>query len=331
MCGGQIDTRNDPRSTMSPRPIIIDCDPGLDDAINLFLAMSSPEELDILGITTVAGNVSLDLTQRNASCVRDLAGRDDIRVFAGCSRPLQRELVTAENIHGKDGLGGIELAAPQRPAEDKHAVEFIIETLLALPDDSITLVLTGPLTNAATAMVKERAIVNKIADIVLMGGAMREAGNISPSAEFNILIDPHAAEIVLQCGRPITALGLDATHQALVSSEHRERIRRIDNDPGRATSKMLDYYMRHSTERFGAAGAPLHDPCTVAWLLRPDLFASKPCNVAVETRSELTVGHTAVDFWGVTGRPANVAWVYQIDADGLFDLLTERLDRFATT
>lgn len=316
---------------MSTRPIVIDCDPGLDDAINLFLAMSSPEELEILGITTVAGNVPLELTQRNACIVCDIAGRADVPVFAGCAHPLQRELITAENIHGRTGLGGLEIAAPRHPVEDQHAVDFIIETLLARPDDATTLVLTGPLTNAATAIIRERKILGKIADIVLMGGAMREAGNYSPSAEFNILLDPHAAEIVLQCGRPITMLGLDATHQVQVSPEQQERIGRINNDPGRATSRMLDFYLRHDSERFGNASAPLHDPCTVAWLLQRDLFVARQCNVSVETRSELTLGHTAVDFWGVTGRAANVAWVYQVDAAGLFDLLIERLGRYPTT
>lgn len=316
---------------MSPRPIIIDCDPGLDDAINLFLAMSSPAELEILGITAVAGNVPLELTQRNACIVRDIAGHTEVPVFAGCARPLQRELITAENVHGKTGLGGLEIVAPRRRVEEQHAVDFIIETLLARPDDSTTLVLTGPLTNAATAIIRDRSIVGKIADIVLMGGAMREAGNYSPSAEFNILLDPDAAEIVLQCGRPITMLGLDATHQVQVSPAQRDRVSRINNDPGRAALAMLDFYLQHDTERFGSAGAPLHDPCTVAWLLQPELFVTRRCHVAVETQSELTIGHTAVDFWGVTGRAANVAWVYQVDAAGLFDLLIERLGRFPGT
>lgn len=313
---------------MIPRPIIIDCDPGLDDAIALFLAMASPEALEILGITTVAGNVALELTQRNAGIVCDIAGRTDVPVYAGCAHPLKRELVTAESIHGASGLGEIEIVTPRRPVEERHAVDFIIETLLARPDDSTTLVLTGPLTNAATAISREPTITARISDIVLMGGAMREAGNYSPSAEFNFLLDPHAAAIVLECGRPITMLGLDATHQVQVSPAHRERIGRINNAPGRATREMLDFYSRKETERFGSAGAPLHDPCTVAWLLRPDLFATRQCNVTVETGSELTIGHTAVDFWGVTGRAANVAWVHEVDAAGFFDLLIERLGRY---
>jgi purine nucleosidase len=316
---------------MSARSIIIDCDPGLDDAIGLLLAMSAPDELEILGITTVAGNVPLELTQRNACIVRDVAGRGDVPVFAGCARPLRRELITAEAIHGATGLGEIEIVTPKYPVEDRHAVDFIVETLRARPDESTTLVLTGPLTNAATAIARDREILRKISAIVLMGGAMREAGNYSPSAEFNFLLDPHAAAIVLQCGRPITMLGLDATHQVLVSPAVRERIARINNDPGRATRQMLDYYARHDSERFGGVGVPLHDPCTVAWLLQPGLFTTRDCFVAVETQSGLTAGHTAVDFWGVTGQATNVAWVYEVDADGVFDLLVEHLDRFPAT
>lgn len=313
---------------MNPRAVIIDCDPGLDDAIGLFLAMSAPEKLEILGITTVAGNVPLEFTQRNACVVCDIARRSDIPVFAGCARPLQRELITAELIHGATGLGEIETIKPKHPLEPRHAVDFIIDTLRARPDGATTLVLTGPLTNAATAFVRERKILRKIAEIVVMGGAMREAGNYSPSAEFNFLLDPHAAEIVLQCGRPITMLGLDATHQVLVSPSVRERIGRINTEPARATRRMLDFYARNESERFGGGGVPLHDPCTLAWLLRPELFAARECFVAVETQSALTVGHTAVDFWGVTGRAANAAWIHEVDAAGVFDLLCEHLERF---
>lgn len=315
---------------MTPRPILIDCDPGQDDAINLLLAMSSPDDLDIVGVTTVAGNVPLELTQRNACLVRDIARRSDVPVFAGCSRPLQRQLATAESVHGKTGLAGIDIVEPRRSVEHQHAVDFIVEALLARADESVTLVLTGPLTNIAMALSRDPAILGKVAEIVLMGGAMREAGNYTPSAEYNVLVDPHAAEIVLQCGRPITVLGLDATHQVPATPERRERIRLIDNDAGRATASMLDFYRRHDTDRFGSSGAPLHDPCTVAWLLQRELFNTKRCNVAVETESELTMGHTAVDFWGVSGRAANVDWVYQVDANGFYDLLIERLSRFAS-
>jgi purine nucleosidase len=313
---------------MSPRKIIMDCDPGQDDAIALLLAMSSPDELDILGITTVAGNVPLKLTERNARQMCDIAGRDDIPVYAGRSTPMHRELLTAENIHGKTGIDGVEIVTPKTPLEEKHAVEFIVDTLHAAEDESITLVPTGPLTNIASAIEKDASILSSVDEIVLMGGAMREGGNHSPSAEFNILVDPHAADIVFRCGRPLTVMGLDVTHQVLALSDRRERIRNIDNSAARATAGMLDFFNRHDTNKYSSLGAPLHDPCTVAYLLKPDLFEGKICNLTVETESELTMGHTAVDFWHVTDRPKNVQWIHTVDADGFYALLVERLSRY---
>ncbi len=313
---------------MEKLPIIIDCDPGQDDAITLLLAMSSPEALDILGITTVAGNVPLDLTTRNARLICDIADRNDVRVFAGCVKPLQRELVTAENVHGKTGIDGIEIGDPQTPLEQTHAVDFIIETLEAAENASITLVLMGPLTNIATAIDKNPSVISKVAEVVMMGGAMRESGNISPCAEFNIFVDPHAAEIVFQSGLPITVMGLDVTHQVLATPERRDRLRAIDNDASRAASAMLDFYNRFDSAKYGTSGAPLHDPCTVAYLLQPELFDTKRCNLTVETNSELTMGHTVVDFWHVTDRAKNINWVHAVDADGFYDLLFESLGRF---
>ena len=187
---------------------------------------------------------------------------------------------------------------------------------------------TGPLTNIATAIERDPAIVDAVEEIVLMGGAMREGGNHSPSAEFNILVDPHAADIVFRCGRPIRVFGLDVTHQVLATVERRERIRAIDNAAGQATAGMLDFFNRHDTAKYKSLGAPLHDPCTVAWLLRPELFEGKLCNLTVETESELTMGHTAVDFWHVTDRPHNVTWMHAVDADGFYDLLVERLEYY---
>ena len=306
----------------------MDCDPGQDDAIALLLAMSSPEELDILGITTVAGNVPLKLTERNARQMCDIAGCDDIPVYAGCSGPMKRDLLTAENVHGNTGIDGVDIVAPRTPLREKHAVDFIVDTLRAAEDESVTLVPTGPLTNIASAIEKDVSILAGIDEIVLMGGAMREGGNHSPSAEFNILVDPHAADIVFRCGRPITAMGLDVTHQVLALAERREQIRGIHNDAARATAGMLDFFNRHDTAKYRSLGAPLHDPCTIAYLLAPELFGGKSCNLTVETESELTMGHTAVDFWHVTDRPRNVNWIYEVDADGFYSLLVERLKRF---
>ena len=313
---------------MAPRPVIIDCDPGQDDAVNLLLALSSPDELDILGITAVAGNVPLELTERNSRLMCDIAGRSDVPVFAGCARPLVRRLVTAEAVHGRTGIDGIEITQPNTPLQRQHAVDFIVETLEHAADDSITLVPTGPLTNIAMAIVKDPAILPKVREIVLMGGAMREGGNHSPSAEFNILVDPHAAHVVFDCGRPIVAMGLDVTHQVLATPERVARIRALDNRAALATAGMLEFYSRHDSQKYGIAGSPLHDPCTAAWLLRPEIFSGKHCNVAVEIHSELTAGHTAVDFWGVSGRPANALWIHRADADAFYELLTTRLGRF---
>jgi purine nucleosidase len=312
-----------------PRKVIIDCDPGQDDAVALFLALSSPDELDVLGITTVAGNVPLELTQRNARMMCDIADRRATPVFAGCDRPLQIDPITAEYIHGKTGIDGVDVFEPETPLQEQHAVDFIIETLLDAEDESVTLVPTGPMTNIAKAIRREPAILAHVEQIVAMGGAMREGGNRSPSAEFNVLADPHAADIVYNCGRPVTAMGLDVTHQVLSTRERVARIRALGNPVAEATAGMLSFFHRYDTKKYGTEGAPLHDPCTVAWLLRPELFETRRCNVSVEKESALTLGHTAVDFWHVTDRPPNVDWTYEVDAEGFYDLLVERLGRFS--
>ena len=214
---------------MAPRPIIIDCDPGQDDAVALFLAMASPDELEILGITTVAGNVPLELTQRNARMMCDLAGQQALPVFAGCEKPMVLDAITAEYIHGNTGIDGVDVFEPETPLQEQHAVDYLIETLLAAEEGSVTLVPTGPMTNLGTAIEREPEILDGVREIVSMGGAMREGGNRSPSAEFNILVDPHAADIVYNCGKPITAMGLDVTHKVLSTRERVARIRELGN------------------------------------------------------------------------------------------------------
>ena len=291
----------------------------------LLLALACPDVFDVLGITTVAGNVPLDLTQRNARIMCELAGRTDVPVFAGCDKPMRHELITAENVHGKTGIDGVDIYEPAMPLQDQHAVEFIIETLFGADDNSITLVPTGPLTNIGQAISQQPGILRKVRDIVLMGGAMREAGNTTPSAEFNILEDPDAAQIVMHCGRPLTIVPLDVTHQALVSRKRIEQIRALNSPVGTAVVGMMEFFNRFDSEKYGSDGAPLHDPCTIAYLLKPELFEGKMCNVEVETGSRLTRGHTAVDFWGVSNRARNANWLYKVDADGFFELLIERL------
>ena len=309
------------------RKIIIDCDPGQDDAVALLLAFASPDDVDLIGITTVGGNVPLALTHRNARMMCDIAGHQHVPVYAGHGEPLTRSLVTAEAIHGDTGIDGIDVFEPETPLQEQHAVDFIVNTLLNT-EEPITLVPTGPLTNIAAAIERSPDILPNIEQIVLMGGAMREGGNRTPSAEFNILVDPDAADIVLRCGRPITQLGLDVTHQVLSTRPRVERIRALDNPVALATAGMLSFFDRYDTKKYKSKGAPLHDPCTVAWLIRPELFEGKLCNVAVETKSELTIGHTAVDFWHVTDRPKNVNWIFGVDADGFYNLLVERLANF---
>lgn len=309
-----------------PIPLILDCDPGHDDAVAILLACASPE-LEVRGITTVAGNVPLAKTSINALKICELAGLDRIRVFAGMSRPMVRTLVTAENVHGKSGLDGPELPAPARTLEPQHAVDFIVDELTSATEP-VTLIPTGPLTNIAMALVKAPSITSHIKEIVLMGGAIRE-GNTTPAAEFNIYVDPHAAQIVFHSGVPVTMIGLDVTHQALVLPERLERIRKLGSRTAGAVVQLMEFYQRYDRRKYRMPGAPLHDPCAVACVLDRSLFDTKFVNVEVETRSDLTLGRTICDLWGVTERPANAHVGLSIDAERFFDLLIDRLATYA--
>jgi inosine-uridine nucleoside N-ribohydrolase len=312
---------------MTGHPVIIDCDPGQDDAIALLLALASPDEIDLRGITCVAGNVPLSLTTRNARIVVELSGRTDVPIHAGCARPLLRPLSTMERAHGKTGLDGYGWPEPTLPLAETHAVDFIIETCLAAADGTITLCPIGPMTNVATAIVKERRILAKLREIAFMGGAALIPGNITPVAEFNIYTDPHAARIVLESGVPLTMFGLDVTYKAITTPDRLRAIRNIGTRVGDAAAAMLSFYDRTDIERFGVPGGPLHDPCVVAYLLRPALFTGKDCHVMVETGSELTMGQTVADWWGVTGKAPTCRVITGIDADGYYALIRERLAR----
>lgn len=309
-----------------PRKIIIDTDPGQDDAVAILLALASPE-LEVLGITAVAGNVPLALTEKNARKICELAGRTDVPVFAGAVRPLTRRLVTAEHVHGRTGLDGPDLPEPAMKLQDKYAVDFIVDTLMGEPDGAVTLCVLGPLTNIALAMIREPAIVSRIREIVLMGGGYFEQGNVSPSAEFNIYVDPQAAEVVFRSGVPIVMMPLDVTHKALTTNARVAAIRDLGTPVALATAQLLDFFDRYDEQKYGTDGGPLHDPCVIAYLLKPELFSGRHCNVEIETSSELTMGATVVDWWGVTDRPKNALVMRDIDADGFFALLTERLAR----
>ncbi len=312
---------------MTKRKIIIDTDPGQDDAVAILLALASPEDLEVLGITCVAGNVPLELTAKNARMICELAGVTTVPVFAGCDRPLGRELVTAEHVHGKTGLDGPNLTDPKMTLQPQHGVDFIVETLRSAPSGTVTLCPLGPLTNIAKAFERAPDIIEKVQEIVLMGGAYFEVGNITPTAEFNIYVDPQAADIVFKSGVSIVVMPLDVTHKALVTSDRNEAFRKIGTPVGLAVAEMTEFFERFDKEKYGSAGAPLHDPCVTAYLLRPELFTGRNVNVEIETRSELTMGMTVTDWWNVTDRPANAFFVGDIDSDGFFDLLTERLAR----
>lgn len=308
------------------RKIIIDTDPGQDDALAILLALASPE-LDVLGITAVAGNVPLDLTKTNARKICELAGRPDVKVFAGADRPLMRALVTAENVHGKTGLDGPDLPEPAMPLQDQHAVDFIIETLLTQESGSVTLCPLGPLTNIAQALIRAPQIATRIREIVLIGGGFFEGGNITPTAEFNIYVDPQAAHIVLTSGVPIVMLPLDVTHKALTSARRIERFRAMGTRSGAASAELLEFFERFDEEKYGSDGGPLHDPNVIAYLLKPELYKGRHCNVVVETASDLTLGMTVVDWWGVTDRPKNAFYIRDVNDEGFFDLLIERIAR----
>lgn len=308
------------------RKIIIDTDPGQDDAVAILLALGSAE-LEVIGITVVAGNVPLKLTEKNARKICELAGRPDIKVFSGAIRPLIRELVTAEEVHGKTGLNGPELPEPAMKLQDKHAVDFIVETLMGEESGTITLCPLGPLTNIALALIREPRIAPRIKEIVLMGGGFFEGGNVTPAAEFNIYVDPHAADIVFRSGIPIVMMPLDVTHKALTSAKRTQAFRDLGTRVGNATADMLEFFERFDEEKYGTDGGPLHDPCVIAYLLKPALFKGRHCNVSVETASELTMGMTVIDWWGVTKRPKNAMVMRDIDHDEFFALLVERLGR----
>ncbi|MBD8686237.1 MULTISPECIES: nucleoside hydrolase [unclassified Rhizobium] len=309
------------------RKIIIDTDPGQDDAAAIMLALASPEEIEILGLCAVAGNVPLKLTSRNIRIMLELCNRTDIPVYEGCERPLVREPITAEHVHGSTGLDGPTLPEPVLAAQSQNAIDFIIETIRREPEGTITLCTLGALTNIATALQKAPDIAPRIKELVLMGGGFFEGGNITPAAEFNIYVDPHAADIVFRSGIPLVMMPLDVTHKLLTTKARIAAIREIGTRPAIAMVEMLEFFERFDVEKYGSDGGPLHDPSVIAYLIKPELFDGRDCNVEIEVNSELTIGMTVVDWWKVTGREPNTRVMRDVDADGFFALLTERFAR----
>ena len=304
-------------------PIILDCDPGHDDAIAMVLALASPE-LDVKAITASAGNQTPDKTLRNVLRMLTLLGRQDIPVAGGARKPLMRELIIADNVHGESGLDGPALPEPDFAPQTCTAVELMASTLRASPQP-ITLVATGPQTNVALLLNSHPELHDKIARIVLMGGAMA-LGNWQPAAEFNIYVDPEAAEIVFQSGIPIVMAGLDVTHKAQIHDQDIARFRQLGNPVATVVAGLLDFFMAyHRDEKWGFVGAPLHDPCTIAWLLKPELFTSIERWVGVETQGKYTQGMTVVDYYFLTGNPPNTTLLLDVDRQGFVDLLAERL------
>ncbi|VTN43336.1 pyrimidine-specific ribonucleoside hydrolase RihA [Raoultella ornithinolytica] len=304
-------------------PIILDCDPGHDDAIAMVLALASPE-LDVKAITASAGNQTPDKTLRNVLRMLTLLGRQDIPVAGGARKPLMRELIIAENVHGESGLDGPALPEPDFTPQACTAVELMAKTLRESPQP-VTIVATGPQTNVALLLNSHPELHDKIVRIVMMGGAM-VLGNWQPAAEFNIYVDPEAAEIVFQSGIPVVMAGLDVTHRAQIHGLDIERFRQVGNPVATIVAELLDFFMEyHKDAKWGFTGAPLHDPCTIAWLLKPELFTSVERWVGVETQGKYTQGMTVVDYYFLTGKQPNTTVLLDIDRERFVDLLVERL------
>jgi pyrimidine-specific ribonucleoside hydrolase len=307
---------------VSPIPIVIDCDPGHDDAIAILLALASPE-LELRGITTVAGNQTLDKTTRNALKVLELAGRTDVPVAAGADAPLQRTLRTAPNVHGESGLDGPDLPEPTTRPVEGDAADVLSDWL----EPGVVLVPTGPLTNVALLLERHPGVRDRLERIVWMGGAIAE-GNVTPAAEFNAFVDPEAAGIVFESGIPVTMIGLDVTHMALFGREHAERLRGAGR-AGKAVAELADFFLEFHRERYGFEGAPIHDAMAVAHVLDPTLVTTLHCNISIETESAFCDGRTVVDRWNVTDLPRNAEAAIDVDADRFLELLVERVASLA--
>ncbi|MEE1889740.1 nucleoside hydrolase [Pseudomonas carassii] len=311
----------------APRDLIIDTDPGADDVVALLLAMASPEELKIRAITTVAGNVRLEKTSRNARLAREWAGREEIPVYAGAGRPMVRTPIYAANVHGEEGLTGVKVHEPKKHLANGNAVQYLIDTLGAAEPHSITVAMLGPQTNLALALIQKPEIVNGIKEVVVMGGAHFNGGNITPAAEFNLFADPHAAEVVLASGVKLTYLPLDVTHKVLTSDARLKQLAAVNNNASKLVVDILNAYIKFDMDNYGMPGGPVHDASVIAYLLKPELFKGRQVHMVVDSREGPTFGQTIADWYGVLKQPANVMWIEEGDAQGFFDLLSARLAR----
>jgi len=307
--------------------LIIDTDPGADDVVALLMAMASPQELNLLAITTVAGNVRLDKTSRNACLAREWGAREEIPIYAGAPRPLVRTPIYATDIHGTEGLPGVAVYEPRQPISHGGAVAYLIETLSKAAPHTVTIAMLGPQTNLALALIQAPEIVRGIRQVVVMGGAHFNGGNITPVAEFNLFADPHAAEVVLASGVKLVYLPLDVTHKVLTSESRLAQIEGLNNRAGQLVGDILNAYVKADMLHYGLPGGPVHDASVIAYLLKPQLFSGRALHLSVDCREGPTFGQTIADWYGKLGLEPNVMWVNEGDAQGFFDLLVERLGR----
>ncbi|OMH34104.1 nucleoside hydrolase [Tersicoccus sp. Bi-70] len=306
------------------RKIILDCDPGHDDAVAMILALGDPR-IDLLGITTIGGNQTLAKVTRNAQSMLAVCGREDVPIHAGCVRPLVRDLMVAPGIHGESGLDGVELPEPTVAVQDQHAVDFIIDTVMAHEPGTVTLVPTGPLTNIALAARREPRIVERVQEVVLMGGGYH-TGNWSAVAEFNIIVDPEAAHIVINEPWPLTMVGLDLTHQALVTADVEERIRAIGSGCADVVLGLMAFFRQAYRDNQGFDDPPVHDPCTVAYLIDPQVMTTRKVPLDVELRGGLTLGMTVADFRAPAPQDCTTQVAVDLDRERFWDLIVNAID-----
>lgn len=308
--------------------ILIDCDPGHDDAVALLIALASRDRFEVVGITTVAGNIDVGQADRNARAVCALAGRTNIAVRAGCARPLVHPFQDASDFHGMTGLDGLG-SLPSVGAHPEHAVDLIVRCL-STACEPLTLVCLAPLTNIAMVLIKAPELATKIKEIVFMGGARKAGGNVTPCATFNLVCDPHAAHVVFESGCPLSVVSLDATSQVIIERGTLERIKQLDGAVPKAAHLMLDFFNRRRIEVYGYGEdqTSLNDPCVIAYLLDRSLFSGRRAHVAVEHQSDLTMGMTVVDFFGRTGHPPNALWLDNANAAGVLDIVVATLGTY---
>ncbi len=311
----------------APIDLIIDTDPGADDVVALLLAMASPDELKIRAITTVAGNVRLDKTSRNARLAREWGGREDIPVYAGAPKPLLRTPIYAADIHGEEGLPGVPVHEPKAGLAKGNAVQYLIDTLGKAEPHSITVAMLGPQTNLALALIQAPEITKGIKEVVVMGGAHFNGGNITPVAEFNLFADPEAAEVVLSSGVKLTYLPLDVTHKVLTSDARLTQLAAVNNQASKLVVDILNAYIKADMDHYGMPGGPVHDASVIAYLLKPELFKGRQIHMQVDSREGPTYGQTIADWYNTLEQPSNVMWIDSADAQGFFDLLSTRLAR----